>query len=54
MHDFHYKILKPKCGANIHLLMTDIDSFVYEIKTEDFYEDIKGMQERYNMSKYSK
>jgi hypothetical protein len=34
--------------------MTDIDSFVYEIKTEDFYEDIKGMQERYNMSKYSK
>jgi hypothetical protein len=29
--------------------MTDTDSFVYEIKTEDFYEDIKGMQEHYDM-----
>ena len=29
--------------ANKKLLTTDTDSFVYEIKTEDFYEDMKGM-----------
>jgi hypothetical protein len=38
MYDFHCNIMKPKYGANIQLLMTDTDSFVYEIKTEDFYE----------------
>ena len=37
MYDFHYNIMKPKYGDNIQLLMTDTDSFVYQIKTEDFY-----------------
>jgi hypothetical protein len=46
--------MKPKYGANIQLLMTDTDSFVYEIKTEDFYADMKGMKEHYDMSEYSK
>ena len=46
--------MKSKYGANIQLLMTDPDSFVYEIKTEDFYEDMKGMKEHYDMSEYSK
>jgi hypothetical protein len=54
MHDFHYNILKPKCGANIQLLVTDTDSFVYEIKTEDFNVDMKRTKERYDMSEYSK
>ena len=54
MYDFHYNIMKPKYGANIQLLMTDTDSFVYEIKTEDFYADMKGMKEHYDMSEYSK
>ena len=44
MYDFHYNILEPKYGDNIQLLMTDTDSFVYEIKTEDFYEIMKGMK----------
>jgi hypothetical protein len=34
--------------------MTDTDSFVYQIKAEDFYEDMKGMKEHYDMSEYSK
>ena len=34
--------------------MTDTDSFVYEIKTEDFYVDMKRTKERYDMSEYSK
>ena len=37
LYDFHYNIMKPKYGVNIQLLMTDTDSFVYQIKTEDFY-----------------
>jgi hypothetical protein len=54
MYDFHYNIRKPKYGDNIQLLMTDTDSFVYQIKTDDFYEDMKGMKEYYDMSEYSK
>ena len=46
--------MKPKYGENIQLLMTDTDSFVYQIKTDDFYEDMKGMKEHYDMSEYSK
>ena len=46
--------MKPKYGENIQLLMTDTDSFVYHIKTEDFYEDMKEMKEHYDMSEYSK
>ena len=34
--------------------MTDTDSFVYEIQTEDFYADMKGLKEHYDMSEYSK
>ena len=34
--------------------MTDKNSFVYEIKTEDFYEQMKGMKEHYDMSEYWK
>ena len=47
MYDFHYNIMKY--GANIQLLMTVTDSFVYEIKTEDFYADMKGMKEHYDI-----
>ena len=52
MYDFHYNIMKPKYGDNIQLLMTDTDSFVYQIKTEDFYEDMKGMKEHYDIVRY--
>lgn len=53
MYDFHYNIMKPKYGDNIKLLMTDTDSFVYHIKTDDFYKDMKEMKEHYDMSEYS-
>ena len=52
MYDFHYNIMKPKYGDNIQLLMSDTDSFVYQIKTEDFYEDMKGMKEHYDIVRY--
>ena len=37
MYDFHYNYIKSKFDAN--LLITDTGSLVYEIKTEDVYED---------------
>ena len=37
MYEFHYKYLKSKFDDK--LLFTDSDSLVYEIKTEDVYDD---------------
>ena len=37
MYEFYYKYIKSKFEAK--LLFTDTDSLVYEIKTEDVYED---------------
>ena len=37
MYEFHYKYIKNKFDAK--LLFTDTDSLVYEIKTENVYED---------------
>lgn len=54
MYDFHYNVMKPKYGDNIELLMTDTDSFVYKIKTDDFYKDMYDMRDYYDMSEYSK
>ena len=37
MYEFHYKYIKSKNNAK--LLFTDTDSLVYEIETDDVYED---------------
>ena len=37
MYEFHYKYIKTKYNAK--LLFADTDSLVYEIKTDDVYED---------------
>ena len=53
MFDFHYKYIKQKYGDNAKLLFTDTDSFLYEIKTDDFYKDISGdVQDRFDTSDY--
>ena len=41
MYDWHYGEMKPKYGSNIDLCYTDTDSFIYEIRAEDYYEDIR-------------
>jgi hypothetical protein len=43
MYEFHYDYIKPKYGDKARLLMTDTDSLVYEIQTDDFYADIKDL-----------
>ena len=37
MYEFHYDYIKNKCGNNSRLLLTNTDSLMYEIKTEDVY-----------------
>ena len=53
MYDFLYNYNKTKYGNNAKLLFTDTDSLVYEIKTKDFYKDIKpDIEERFDTSDY--
>jgi len=54
MYDFHYNTMKPKYGNNIEVLMTETDSFVYKVKTKDFYKDMYENKEDFDMSEYSK
>ena len=53
MFDFHYQYIKPKYGNKAKLLVTDTDSLMYEIQTEDFYKDISGdIRDRFDTSDY--
>ena len=53
MYEFHYDYMFPKYRENIKLCYMDMDSFVYDIKTEDFYKDIaEDVKERFNTSGY--
>jgi hypothetical protein len=40
MYDFHYNTIK-EYGDRAKLLFTDTDSLMYELKTDDVYEDFK-------------
>ena len=50
MYEFHYKYIKKKFGAK--LLFTDTDSLVYEIKTEDVYEEFYQDKNLFDFSDY--
>ena len=50
MYEFHYKCIKSKFNAK--LLFTDTDSLVYEIKTEDVYEDFYQDKNLFDFSDY--
>ena len=53
MYDFHYNYIKKKYGNKAKLLLTDTDSLMYEIQTEDFYKDINGdVKDRFDTSGY--
>lgn len=41
IYDFHYNIMKNKYHDHIKLLYTDTYSFIYQIVTNDFYQDLK-------------
>ena len=56
MYEFHYDYMVPKYGLEkLKLCYMDTDSLVYDIKTEDFYEEIANdVEARFDTSGYSK
>ena len=56
MYKFHYDYMLPKyCEDHLQPCYMDTDSFVYHIKTEDFYEDIAGdVEKRFDTSGHNK
>jgi hypothetical protein len=54
MYDFHYNQIKKRYQDKATLLMTDTDSLVYQIKTEDLYKDMKENIDAYDTSDYPK
>lgn len=53
MFDFRYNYIREKYGNKAELLFTDNDSLVYEIETEDFYNEVlKDVRERFDTSDY--
>jgi hypothetical protein len=54
MYDFHYNNIKKKYGSKATLLMTDTDSLLYHIETDDVYKDIKEDITSYDTSEYPK
>ena len=47
MYKFWYDYIWPKYGEKAKLCYTDTDSFIINIKTEDFFEDISNDVERW-------
>ena len=53
MYEFWYDYMKPKYGNNVKLCHMDTDSFIMNIKTEDFYKDIANdVEKRFDTSNY--
>ena len=51
MYEFRYDYIKDKYGNDSKLI--DTDSLMYEIKTEDVYEDFNVDREQFDFSNYS-
>ena len=45
MYEYHYDYIKNKYGDKSRLLFTDTASLMYEIKTEDAYENFSSDKE---------
>ena len=53
MYEFHYGYIKNKYGNNSIPLFSDTDCLMYEIKTEDVYEDFSNNKEMFDFSSSS-
>ena len=53
MYEFWYDYMKPKYNDKVKLSYVDTDSFIMNIKTNDFYEDIASdVENRFDTSNY--
>ena len=53
LYEFHYDYIKNKYDNKSKLLFTDTDSLMYDIKTEDVYEDFISNKEVFYFNNYS-
>ena len=54
MYKFWYEVLKPMYGENIKLILSDTDSFVYGVYTENSYQDLYNIRQHLDLAGYSK
>ena len=53
MHEFWFDYMKPKYDNNVKLCYMDTDSFIMDIKTNDFYKDIANdVENSFDTSNY--
>ena len=53
MCEFWYDYMKPKCNGNVRLCYMDTDSFIMNIKRNDFYKDMSDdVDNRFDTSNY--
>ena len=52
MRDFHYNYIKNKYGDNAEMLLTDSDSLMYKIETENVYKDFYKNKKLFDISNY--
>lgn len=52
MYSFLYDFLKPKYGDKVQVVYTDTDSFILDIETPDFYEDVRNNAAMFDTSDY--
>jgi hypothetical protein len=43
MYNFYYNVMKNRYNDKVSLLCMDTDSLIMEIKTGDFYNDVKNL-----------
>ena len=53
IYEFHNDYIKSKYSNKSKVLFTDTDSVIYEIKTEDVYEDFNSDKEMFDFRNYS-
>lgn len=54
MYQFHYDFIKEKYGDKATLMYTDTDSLLYEIETENIYQDMFDHSYEFDTSNYPK
>ena len=52
VYEFHYDYIINKYGNNSRFLFTDTDSLIYDIKTEDGYENFSKDKNCFDFSNY--
>jgi len=54
MYNFHYNTMLKNYGDKCKMIYTDTDSLIYEVETDDLYEDMLKIQDNFDCSEYPK